>query len=97
MDCVFLTPAYATWVFAVMFAEDRNNAGTMYSCMPRLHASYVKCAFPKKAVRVVPALSLRKRASCSTANQMGDAANAHQRNIYNKKIPTLEYVDGQVR
>jgi len=43
------------------------------------------------------ALSLRKRASCSTANQMGDAANAHQRNIYNKKIPTLEYVDGQVR
>jgi len=28
---------------------------------------------------------------------MGDAANAHQRNIYNKKIPTLEYVDGQVR
>ena len=34
--------------------------------------------------------------SCSTVN-MGDAANAHQRNIYNKKIPTLEYVDGQVR
>lgn len=42
-------------------------------------------------------LTRRKRASCSTANQMGDAANAHQRNIYNKKIPTLEYVDGQVR
>ena len=29
-------------------------------------------------------------------SKMGDAANAHQRNIYNKKIPTLEYVDGQV-
>ena len=30
------------------------------------------------------------------SKSMGDAANAHQRNIYNKKIPTLEYVDGQV-
>ena len=29
-------------------------------------------------------------------SKMGDAANAHQRNIYNKKIPTLEDVDGQV-
>ena len=29
-------------------------------------------------------------------SKMGDAANAHQRNIYNKKIPTLEYDDGQV-
>jgi hypothetical protein len=35
--------------------------------------------------------------ACSTVKSMGDAANAHQRNIYNKKIPTLEYVDGQVR
>lgn len=51
--------------------------------------------FPKKPVQERQAI--RKCATSSTANQMGDAANAHQRNIYNKKIPTLEYVDGQVR
>ena len=57
--------------------------------------SYVKCAFPKKPVRVVP--DSQKACDLLNSNQMGDAANAHQRNIYNKKIPTLEYVDGQVR
>jgi len=60
--------------------------------MRRVHASYVKCAFPQKPVQV-------RQIVCDLLNskEMGDAANAHQRNIYNKKIPTLEYVDGQVR
>jgi hypothetical protein len=48
--------------------------------------------FPKS-----PFASARPERASQQQIKMGDAANAHQRNIYNKKIPTLEYVDGQVR
>jgi hypothetical protein len=88
-------------VLLACFAVDRNNAACKQASklppdlLACLHATIQKNALKPKA---------RSRArdthdpACVLLNSksMGDAANAHQRNIYNKKIPTLEYVDGQV-
>jgi len=75
-----------------MFAEDRNNAGFLFMC-DALACKLRKMRFFQKARSRAPG----QKVASQQQIKMGDAANAHQRNIYNKKIPTLEYVDGQVR
>ena len=68
-----------------------------------LQASYLltcllACMQSENALNTKSPFACARHPACVLLNSksMGDAANAHQRNIYNKKIPTLEYVDGQV-